>query len=101
MCSPGELTRQASRAQITVLEWRQVGRNSQSPGAERGVQKVPAILQEFKRQAPVRPDVKAAYDRLGYEFAFLDALLKVRPELGFTQGCGGSDRNHAVRDSAA
>jgi transcriptional regulator with XRE-family HTH domain len=42
-------------------------------------------LQRFKRQALAKPDVKAAYDALGDEFAFLDEVLKARAESGLTQ----------------
>jgi transcriptional regulator with XRE-family HTH domain len=42
-------------------------------------------LQRFKRQALAKPGVKAAYDALGDEFAFLDEVLKARAESGLTQ----------------
>ena len=42
-------------------------------------------LKQFKRRALARPEVKAAYDSLGEEFAFLDQVLKARAEAGLTQ----------------
>lgn len=39
-------------------------------------------LQQFKRRALSRPEVKAAYDAAGEEFAFLDEVLKARAESG-------------------
>ena len=42
-------------------------------------------LKQFKRRAFTRPAVKAAYERLAEEFAFLDEVLKARAESGLTQ----------------
>jgi len=42
-------------------------------------------LKHFKTRALARPDVKAAYDGLAEEFAFLDQVLKARAEAGLTQ----------------
>jgi hypothetical protein len=41
--------------------------------------------EEFKARALARPDVKAEYDRLEEEFAFLDEILKARTATGLTQ----------------
>lgn len=40
---------------------------------------------ELKARALERADVKAAYDRLDEEFAFLDEFLKARAAAGITQ----------------
>lgn len=40
---------------------------------------------EFKARALERADVKAEYDRLDEEFAFLDEFLKARAAAGITQ----------------
>ena len=37
---------------------------------------------ELKARALARVDVKAEYDRIGEEFAFLDEFLKVRADAG-------------------
>jgi len=42
-------------------------------------------LQRFKRQAFARPGVKAAYEALDEEFAFLDQVLNARAKSGLTQ----------------
>jgi transcriptional regulator with XRE-family HTH domain len=42
-------------------------------------------LKQFRRRAFARPEVRAAYDRLAEEFAFLDQVLKARVESGLTQ----------------
>lgn len=42
-------------------------------------------LKRFKRNAFARPGVKAAYDELAEEFAFLDEVLRARAEAGLTQ----------------
>ena len=42
-------------------------------------------LKQFKRSAFARAGVKAAYDKLANEFAFLDEVLKARAESGLTQ----------------
>ena len=42
-------------------------------------------LKQFKRRAFARPEVKAAYDGLAEEFAFLDEVLKARADAGLTQ----------------
>ena len=42
-------------------------------------------LKPFKRRAFARPEVKAAYDGLAEEFAFLDEVLKARADAGLTQ----------------
>lgn len=39
----------------------------------------------LKAKALARPDVRAEYDRLGEEFAFLDLFLKARADAGLTQ----------------
>jgi transcriptional regulator with XRE-family HTH domain len=39
----------------------------------------------LKTRALARPDVKAAYDQLDDEFAFLDEFLKARASAGITQ----------------
>lgn len=40
---------------------------------------------ELKTRAIKRPDVKAAFDQLDEEFAFLDEFLKARASAGITQ----------------
>ena len=40
---------------------------------------------ELKARALARVDVKAEYDRIGEEFAFLDEFLKARADAGITQ----------------
>lgn len=42
-------------------------------------------LGRFRRKAFERPGVRAAYDALAGEFAFLDELLRARAESGLTQ----------------
>ena len=42
-------------------------------------------LKQFKRRAFARSEVKAAYDGLADEFAFLDEVLKARADAGLTQ----------------
>lgn len=42
-------------------------------------------LKAFKARALARPDVRAEYDRLADEFAFLDEILKARAESGLSQ----------------
>lgn len=42
-------------------------------------------LQKFKRKALAKPGVKAAYEALHDEFAFLDEVFKVRADSGLTQ----------------
>ena len=42
-------------------------------------------FKQFKRRALSRPEVKAAYDASGDEFAFLDEVLRARTEAGLTQ----------------
>ena len=42
-------------------------------------------FKQFRRRALARPGVKAAYDGLAEEFAFLDEVLKARAESGLTQ----------------
>src|SRR5437870_2552554 len=42
-------------------------------------------FKQFRRRALARPEVKAAYDSLAEEFAFLDEVLKARAESGLTQ----------------
>ena len=42
-------------------------------------------LGRFRRKAFERPGVKAAYDALADEFAFLDQVLRARAEAGLTQ----------------
>jgi len=44
-----------------------------------------SALQRFKRQAFARPGVKAAYEALDEEFAFLDQVLNARAKSGLTQ----------------
>jgi transcriptional regulator with XRE-family HTH domain len=46
---------------------------------------VTSNLKQLKRKALARPDVKAAYDELAGEFAFLDEVLRARAEAGLTQ----------------
>jgi len=46
---------------------------------------VTSHLKQFKARALARPGVKKAYDDLGDEFAFLDAVLKARAHSGLTQ----------------
>lgn len=41
--------------------------------------------EELKRQALKRADVKAEYEQLGDEFAFLDEFLRARSDAGITQ----------------
>lgn len=42
-------------------------------------------LGRFRRKAFERPGVRAAYDALAGEFAFLDEVLRARAESGLTQ----------------
>jgi transcriptional regulator with XRE-family HTH domain len=42
-------------------------------------------LKSFRDRALKRPEVRAAYDALDEEFAFLDEVLKARAESGLTQ----------------
>jgi transcriptional regulator with XRE-family HTH domain len=42
-------------------------------------------FKQLKRKALARPEVKAAYDELAGEFAFLDEVLRARAEAGLTQ----------------
>lgn len=42
-------------------------------------------LRRFKDRALARPEVKAAYDELAEEFAFLAEVLKARADTGLTQ----------------
>ena len=42
-------------------------------------------LKQFKHRAFARPKVKAAYNGLAEEFAFLDEVLKARAEAGLSQ----------------
>lgn len=44
-----------------------------------------SALKQLKRRALARPDVKAAYDGLSDEFAFLDEVLRARADAGLTQ----------------
>ena len=46
---------------------------------------MPSILQQFKKKALAKPGVRAAYDELAEEFAFLDQVLKARTKTGLTQ----------------
>lgn len=46
---------------------------------------MPSSLKQFRRRALARPDVKAAYEGLAEEFAFLNEVLKARSESGLTQ----------------
>ena len=42
-------------------------------------------LKQFKTRALSKPEVRAAYDQLADEFAFLDEVLKARTTSGLTQ----------------
>jgi|SRR6185312_13172684 len=42
-------------------------------------------FKQFKHRALARPEVKAAYEGLAEEFAFLDEVLKARADTGLTQ----------------
>ena len=44
-----------------------------------------STLQQFKKKALAKPGVRAAYDELSEEFAFLDEVLKARTKSGLTQ----------------
>ena len=44
-----------------------------------------STLQQFKKKALAKPGVRAAYDELSKEFAFLDDVLKARHQSGLTQ----------------
>ena len=44
-----------------------------------------STLQQFKKKALAKPSVRAAYDELSEEFAFLDEVLKARAQSGLTQ----------------
>ena len=44
-----------------------------------------STLQQFKKKALAKPGVRAAYDDLSEEFAFLDEVLKARAKSGLTQ----------------
>ena len=46
---------------------------------------MPSNLQQFKKTALAKPGVRAAYDELAEEFAFLDEVLKARTKTGLTQ----------------
>ncbi len=46
---------------------------------------MPSNLQQFKKKAFAKPGVRAAYDELTEEFAFLDEVLKARTKTGLTQ----------------
>jgi len=46
---------------------------------------MPGSLQQFKKKALAKPGVRAAYDELAEEFAFLDEVLKARAKTGLTQ----------------
>lgn len=46
---------------------------------------MPSNLQQFKKKAFAKPSVRAAYDELAEEFAFLDEVLKARTKTGLTQ----------------
>lgn len=46
---------------------------------------MPSNLQQFKKKAFAKPGVRAAYDELNEEFAFLDEVLKARTKSGLTQ----------------
>ena len=46
---------------------------------------MPSNLQQFKKKALAKPAVRAAYDELAEEFAFLDEVLKARTKTGLTQ----------------
>jgi transcriptional regulator with XRE-family HTH domain len=46
---------------------------------------MPSSLEQFKKRAMARPDVRAAYDELEDEFAFLDELFRARAAAGLTQ----------------
>ena len=46
---------------------------------------MPSSLQQFKKKALAKPSVRAAYDELAEEFAFLDEVLKARAKAGLTQ----------------
>jgi DNA-binding phage protein len=42
-------------------------------------------LQKFKQRALANPEVKAEYELLESEFAFIDQLLSMRTQAGLTQ----------------
>ena len=44
-----------------------------------------STLQQFKKKALAKSGVRAAYDELSEEFAFLDEVLKARTKSGLTQ----------------
>ena len=46
---------------------------------------MPSNLQQFKKKVFAKPGVRAAYDGLNEEFAFLDEVLKARTKSGLTQ----------------
>ena len=46
---------------------------------------MPDSLQQFKNKALAKPGVRAAYDELAEEFAFLDEVLTARTKPGLTQ----------------
>ncbi len=46
---------------------------------------MPSSLQQFRKKALTKPGVRAAYDELAEEFAFLDEVLKARAKAGLTQ----------------
>ena len=45
---------------------------------------MPSNLQQFKKKALSKPGVRAAYDELAEQFAFLDEVLKARTKTGLT-----------------
>ena len=46
---------------------------------------MPSNLKSFKARALARPEVRAEYDKLADEFAYLDEILKARAASGLSQ----------------
>ena len=44
-----------------------------------------STLQQFKKKALAKPGVRAAFDELSVEFAFIDEVQKARAKSGLTQ----------------
>ena len=64
---------------------------------------MPSNLQQFKKKAFAKPGIRAAYDELPEEFAFLDEVLKARTKAGLTkaEAAEGTSRNRKRSDVRA
>lgn len=61
---------------------------------------MPGSLQQFKKKALAKPGVRAPYDELAQEFAFLDEVLKARAKAGLTQA-GVAERMGTTQSAVA